>query len=269
MAPLHNSTSYSSPGLLQTLPLTVIHRTHVKQPSVIKTTLTEDWKTILASHPIFQLLRPDFVAIVGLSGPLSVIYQQNIGLDFGTKDVSLFSILNQCTETDRLHMKRVDQILYDFARECSSQPFDFMCKIFCHVVCPQTGVKIFMRTNYIAACDSHGRPSYGVVCFHDVSAMVSSVRSHHCDVTFAPDKSNLCHEAYKRLSVLRPKFPQCTTREKEIIQCLHKGMSSKLIADVLFISKTTVDTHRQNMLRKWDVPNTAALLKIACENGWV
>jgi DNA-binding CsgD family transcriptional regulator len=268
MAPLHNSTPYPSQGLMPPWPLTVIHRT-LQPSSALPSGMSEEWKNILASHPIIQLLRPDFVAIVALSGPASVIYQQNINLDFGTKDVSLFSILNQCTEPDRLYMKRVDQVLLDFARECATQPFDFMCRIFCHVLCPATGQKIFMRTHYIGASDPDGKPSYGVICFHDVSAIVSSVRSHQCDVTFAPDKSYLCHEVYKRLNGLQPKFPQCTTREKEILRCLHMGMSSKLTADALFISKTTVDTHRQNMLRKWNVPNTAALLKIACENGWV
>jgi DNA-binding CsgD family transcriptional regulator len=41
-----------------------------------------------------------------------------------------------------------------------------------------------------------------------------------------------------------------TRREEEIIKFLNAGFSSQEIADKLFISKNTVDTHRRNLLRK-------------------
>ncbi len=43
--------------------------------------------------------------------------------------------------------------------------------------------------------------------------------------------------------------PLCD-REKEILRYVIKGYTSKQIADVLFISKSTVDTHRKNILEK-------------------
>ncbi len=46
-----------------------------------------------------------------------------------------------------------------------------------------------------------------------------------------------------------------------IVQCIGKGMSSKEIASSLFISVATVNTHRQNMLRKCEVSNTTALIE--------
>jgi hypothetical protein len=41
-----------------------------------------------------------------------------------------------------------------------------------------------------------------------------------------------------------------TRREKEVLQLLDQGQSSKIIADELNISKSTVDTHRKNLLKK-------------------
>lgn len=39
-------------------------------------------------------------------------------------------------------------------------------------------------------------------------------------------------------------------REKEILQYIAKGFSSKEIARELFVTKNTVDTHRRNMIKK-------------------
>jgi two-component system nitrate/nitrite response regulator NarL len=62
---------------------------------------------------------------------------------------------------------------------------------------------------------------------------------------------------------------QITQREMEILQLIALGLTSQDIANKLFISKNTVETHRKNMLAKLNVNNTAALLKIAYKKGFV
>lgn len=58
-----------------------------------------------------------------------------------------------------------------------------------------------------------------------------------------------------------------TQREKEIITLLAKEKSSQEIADILFISVYTVNTHRKNILNKLGIKNTAGLMKFASENN--
>jgi len=53
---------------------------------------------------------------------------------------------------------------------------------------------------------------------------------------------------------------QLTRREKEILNCIASGMSSKQIAIKLFISENTVANHRKNMLRKKNVKTSAQLI---------
>lgn len=55
-------------------------------------------------------------------------------------------------------------------------------------------------------------------------------------------------------------FPRFTQREKEIIQLIAVGKSTQEIADILFISFLTVQTHRRNILQKLEVKNTAELI---------
>ncbi|MBC7905113.1 MAG: response regulator transcription factor [Gemmatimonadaceae bacterium] len=57
-----------------------------------------------------------------------------------------------------------------------------------------------------------------------------------------------------------------TTREKEIIRHIAEGMTNQEIADKLFISPRTVDTHRKNILNKLELRNTAALVRYAADN---
>ncbi|MEL7121444.1 MAG: response regulator transcription factor [Bacteroidota bacterium] len=58
-----------------------------------------------------------------------------------------------------------------------------------------------------------------------------------------------------------------TFREKEILQLIIDEYTNDEIAKKLFISKTTVATHRNSLLRKLNAKNTAGLVKTAYEFG--
>lgn len=58
-------------------------------------------------------------------------------------------------------------------------------------------------------------------------------------------------------------------REQEVLQLLGKGLISKQIADQLFISINTVNTHRQRILEKLEVSNTAEAVQHARHLGLV
>ncbi|XCF06020.1 helix-turn-helix transcriptional regulator [Tamlana crocina] len=55
-------------------------------------------------------------------------------------------------------------------------------------------------------------------------------------------------------------------REKEVLKLVADGFSSKQIADRLFISSHTAITHRKNLIEKFNVKNTAQLIKRAYQN---
>ncbi len=57
-----------------------------------------------------------------------------------------------------------------------------------------------------------------------------------------------------------------TEREMEILKLIGEDYSSQQIAQKLFISLNTVDTHRKNMVQKLNVTGKAGLLKFALEN---
>lgn len=64
-------------------------------------------------------------------------------------------------------------------------------------------------------------------------------------------------------------LPSLTKREKEILRNIADGLTNNQIAEKLFISPLTVDSHRKNLLTKLNVNNTASLVRLAVENSLI
>ncbi len=64
-----------------------------------------------------------------------------------------------------------------------------------------------------------------------------------------------------------PAFIVLTPREREILQKLSEGQSTKEKADVLNVSVKTVETHRRNIMEKLDLHSIAELTKYAVREG--
>jgi len=80
---------------------------------------------------------------------------------------------------------------------------------------------------------------------------------------FSPIVTNILAE-----SVARPEpqtISELTPREKEVLELVAQGHSTKQIADKLGIGTRTVESHRVNMLKKMKVNNTAELVRKAIE----
>ena len=61
------------------------------------------------------------------------------------------------------------------------------------------------------------------------------------------------------------KLPELSPREKEILGLIAEGYTNPQIAEKIFLSSFTVDSHRKNLLAKLQVKNTASLIRLAVE----
>ena len=66
-----------------------------------------------------------------------------------------------------------------------------------------------------------------------------------------------------------PKEGLLTAREKEILQLIAKELSNEQIADKLFISVRTVETHRRNIFTKTKIKSIVGLIKFAIKEGLI
>jgi DNA-binding NarL/FixJ family response regulator len=62
-------------------------------------------------------------------------------------------------------------------------------------------------------------------------------------------------------------IPKLTSREKEILALIIKEYTTEEIANELFLSIKTIESHRSNLIQKLGVKNTAGLVRVAFEKG--
>ena len=82
-------------------------------------------------------------------------------------------------------------------------------------------------------------------------------------------KTFLSHEANLSLRDKEDKMPPISRREKEVLLLIAEGLTNNEIADKLFISVPTVNTHRKSLLEKLEAKNTAILIGRATKLGLI
>lgn len=64
-------------------------------------------------------------------------------------------------------------------------------------------------------------------------------------------------------------IPRLTKREKQILKLLADGKTSVIIAEELCLSSLTVDTHRKNLLQKFQAKNSTELITLAIQQNLI
>ncbi len=88
---------------------------------------------------------------------------------------------------------------------------------------------------------------------------VSRGQTYYCTAT----KRALADAASSHLETV----PLITRREKEVLQLIGEGMTSQEVAEKLFISTHTVESHRKKLMEKFEVKNIISVIKLASEYG--
>jgi two-component system response regulator NreC len=89
---------------------------------------------------------------------------------------------------------------------------------------------------------------------------------------FSPSITKLLVEEYvveARRRGVEDSYDLLSIREKEILQLLASGKTNREIADLLFISVATVETHRNNIFQKLHLHNLAELILYAVRKGLI
>jgi DNA-binding NarL/FixJ family response regulator len=84
-------------------------------------------------------------------------------------------------------------------------------------------------------------------------------------------KGNICYSKEVMEIISRPSrnellaAPRLTKREKQILPLIAEGKTSQAIGEELFLSPLTIDTHRKNLMQKFNVKNVAELIMSASQ----
>ena len=104
---------------------------------------------------------------------------------------------------------------------------------------------------------------------HDVCHAIMEV--HQGKVFFSPSISRrlnrLQPQSLDRTGQLKKKAVQLTSREVEVLQLIAEGKANKETADELGIGLKTVEKHREHLMQKLDIHDTAGLTRYAISAG--
>jgi len=102
-----------------------------------------------------------------------------------------------------------------------------------------------------------------------------AVRTVACGNTFfSQNVSKILLDGLVKRTRNREPFPgdnegKLTNREVEILRLIAEGLTSKQIADKLFLSVTTVNSHRTNIMKKLNIHETVGLVKYAIQKKFI
>lgn len=188
--------------------------------------------------------------------------QKILSSDFNVNEVKEFTSGNDFISYLKEHKASIDIVLLDITLPDKSGI----------EICKE--VKILSPTTRVLAFSNHNERSIILQILHNGASGYllknsSSAELKACisealngEITFSKEvKKIIAHPTMSELKTI----PPLTKREKEILRMIADGKTSSEIADELFVSPLTIETHRRNLMQKFDVKNVAALIKNATQ----
>ncbi|MEO9966611.1 MAG: LuxR C-terminal-related transcriptional regulator [Reichenbachiella sp.] len=116
--------------------------------------------------------------------------------------------------------------------------------------------------------DEEGKPVIGLA-HYSILPMISSALPIQATAKMLNKNNEYETIFFKTYSQVKLIADQITYRERDIIRLVSFGNSTQEIADKLFISANTVNSHRRNILKKTDCKNTSELVARSIREGMI
>ncbi len=125
------------------------------------------------------------------------------------------------------------------------------------------GLSTFNQGLYIKKMMEKGASGY-ILKNSSKEELIKAIHVVHEGGIYFSGEAGEALATYQRSS--KNELPVLTPREKEILSLIAEGYTNPQIAEKIFLSQFTVDSHRKNLLAKLNVKNTASLIKLAVEH---
>lgn len=124
---------------------------------------------------------------------------------------------------------------------------------------------------YIHRALQAGAKAYLLKDADDQELIKAVLAVHQGSSYFSPAVSRVVLEGFLGGAVpgTDDELARLSDREREVLQLVAEGKSSKEIAQILGVSVSTVESHRKHIMEKLDLHNTAAVVRFAIRKGIV
>ena len=125
------------------------------------------------------------------------------------------------------------------------------------------GLSMYNDKDYITDILKAGARGY-VLKNTGKDSLLNAIATLQCGSTYLSDEvSKTLLSSFMKSQTGDQLIEKLSDREREVLDCIASGLTTHEIADKLFISKNTVETHRKNLLYKLKAKNTAELVNNA------
>jgi len=225
--------------------------------------LNKDLQDLLNSYE--KIVKPDFLFILDLRNPESrIVFQKNYKLfnNEGTKDVDLEMILGSLDSENLSTLLEIDIISAQFIVKYFKEPFQYLMHVCLPVELVKGNKQHLLRTGTVLSMDKDGIPHFVLGYFNDMTKLSTVSTTLDYFISSNELKPKEIADLEGEFTKLLKSKSKLTKREGEILDEIKRGLTSEGISNKLNISKATVDTHRQNMIKKYKVSNILELIQI-------
>jgi len=124
------------------------------------------------------------------------------------------------------------------------------------------GLSTFNQGLYIKKMMENGASGY-ILKNSSKEELLEAIHTVNRGGIFFSGEAGEALQEYQKTSANQ--LPELSPREKEILGLIAEGYTNPQIAEKIFLSTFTVDSHRKNLLAKLNVKNTASLIRLAVE----
>jgi DNA-binding NarL/FixJ family response regulator len=124
------------------------------------------------------------------------------------------------------------------------------------------GLSTFNQGLYIKKMMENGASGY-ILKNSSKEELITAIHAVNIGNIFFSSEVGMALMEYQKSS--KNELPELSNREKEILGLIAEGYTNLQIAEKIFLSSFTVDSHRKNLLAKLQVKNTASLIRLAVE----
>jgi DNA-binding NarL/FixJ family response regulator len=128
------------------------------------------------------------------------------------------------------------------------------------------GLSSFNQGLYIKKMVENGASGY-ILKNSSKEELIKAIHAVHEGFIYFSGEVGMALQEYQKSE--KNELPLLTPREKEVLELIAEGYTNPQIAEKIFLSPFTVDSHRKNLLAKLGVKNTASLIRLAVEKKMI
>jgi len=228
--------------------------------------IEKDLQKLIKQYEI--LVKPAFIYVINMRDSESrLVYEKNYNLESDQGEVTFERIMSSVHEKEFELVMEIDSISAQFINNLFEEPFQFLMNVAMPVELIKGKPEYFLRTATVMSFAKDGTADYAIAYFKNVTKVTGIKNGVKYYISSNEKRSPKVDELAQAFNKLLESKLLLTHQEKNILINVKSGKTSTDIAKDLFISKSTVDTHRQNIIKKLQVKNMLEAIEKAVNIG--